>query len=441
MNARSLIDSMTTGNADGAARRAAIAMRAVDSLAALAAGRDTGEGRAIAQVFSGDDAAASVAAMAAIIRYSECDDIHVPSCMTAGCIVVPTALKFAVDASSFADAVEAGYAVGLALAQAVGGVNALAHGVWPALFAAPAVAAVTAAVAMGFDADKTAKALALSMSGASGQAGRPGGWPSGRWIVFGEAVRKGVGAALAVQLGAAGDVALLSEEWLGRHAPAGLAAPRHLESLPVDAAAAFTMKPYVSARQGANAIQAFCAILQRGVSPDAIGAIEVLLPAETLAVVTRPLNAADRLSTIANLGLQFGIAAYERDRLLDVARDRPFDPRSQAYAEKVTIVGDKTLTADEAATWPARVRAQTSNGVIEERCDILSGDPRDLNQIIMLRDKLGRLPGAAGLADHLNWEESGWKTFFQSLRRAHAGLGVRLGTNGNRAKSSEIAYN
>ncbi len=81
-------------------------------------------------------------------------------------------------------------------------------------------------------------------------------------------------------------------------------------------------KPFVAARQGANAIQAFVSLLDQGLAPDTIERVEVSLPSEATGIVKRPLDPANRLSTIANLGLQLGIAAYERDRLLDIERTR-----------------------------------------------------------------------------------------------------------------------
>lgn len=426
MSASSLAEKILAASAGAAERCDNIALHTVDCLAVLESGANTSEGRLIAKIMSAGDAASGVAALAAIGRFTECDDIHIPSCMTAGCIVIPTALKFATDARRFAAAVEAGYAVGLALAQAVGGVKALAQGVWPALLAAPAVAAVTAGVGIGFDAAKTAKALALSLSGASGRAGRPVGMPSGRWIVFGEAVRKGVNAALATQLGVEGDTRIPDRAWLQAQAPAGLASAHYLEELPDNALAAFGLKPFVAARQGANAIEAFRRVLAEGTASDDIAGVEIFLPPDALGVVSRPVDPAERLSKIANLALQLGIAAYEPDRLLDIARHRPIDPRCYAFAGKVVLKPDTAMSPDDLATWAARIVVKTAKGDIEQRCRILSGDPRNASRRTMLEDKIASLPDAS-LARSLGDSGTiGWREFFQSTRRAYAQLSAEL---------------
>ena len=327
MSISALADCVGTIRAENEHHRAAIGLHTADTLACLTAGLKAREGERIARFFGGDEATRA-AGMAAVIRFTECDDIHVPSCMTAGSIVIPVALTFAQDSQSYARAVEAGYAVGLAFAQSVGGVAALAQGVWPALFAAPAAAAVTASVAMKCDRAVTASALGLALAGCSGRAGRPGGWPSGRWFVFGEATLKGIRAALAALQGFRGDIDLISEAWLRQQTAPELAAFEHLKGLVEGAVAQVGFKPYVAARQGANAIQAFVTLLDQGLAPDTIERVDVFLPAAATGIVKRPLDSGSRLSTIAHLGLQLGIAAYERDRLLDIERTRPFKPEN-----------------------------------------------------------------------------------------------------------------
>lgn len=422
MSVSALTECVGTIRAESEQHRTAIGLHTADTLAVLAAGLQACEGERIARFFGNGDEAMRAAGMAAVARFTECDDIHVPSCMTAGAIVVPVALTYAQDSESYARAVEAGYAVGLAFAQSVGGVAALAHGVWPSLFAAPAVAAVTASVAMNCDRAVTASALGLAMSGASGRAGRPGGWPSGRWFIFGEATLKGIRAALATLQGFRGDPDLISEAWLNQQTAPELASIEHLNGLVEGAVAQVGFKPFVAARQGANAIQAFVALLDQGLTPNAIKRVEVFLPSEATGIVTRPLDPGNRLSTIANLGLQLGLAAFERDRLLDVERTRPFKAESLALARKVTVAADDTLVDHGGPSWPARVRAHTRKGVLEAQCAVLSGDPHDRHQAERVKRKREAL-GAAGLSlDLAGWQGDGWQTFFQAQRRAFAAL-------------------
>lgn len=422
MSISALADCVDTIRAESEHHRRAIGLHTADTLAVLAAGLKAGEGARIARFFARGDEATRAACMAAVARFTECDDIHVPSCMTAGAIVIPVALAFAADSRSYARAVEAGYAVGLAFAQSVGGVAALAHGVWPALFAAPAVAAVTASVAMKRDQVTTASALGLALAGASGRAGRPGGWPSGRWLVFGEATLKGIRAALAASQGFGGDVDLVSEDWLRRQTAPELADIEHLKGLVEGAVAQVGIKPYVAARQGSNAIEAFVTLLEQGLAPDSIERVEVFLPSEATGIVTRPLDPASRLSTIAHLGLQLGVAAYDRERLLDIDRTRPFKPETLAFAERVVVTADDTLISSSGPSWPARVRATSGRSAIEACCDTLPGDPHDTHQTECVERKCESLGSADVPLDSAGWHDAGWYTFFQTQRRAFAAL-------------------
>ena len=432
MSISALAECVATIRAESEHHRTAIGLHTADTFAVLSAGLKAREGERIARFFSGGDEAMRAAGMAAVIRFTECDDIHVPSCMTAGAIVIPVALAFAVDSQSYARAVEAGYAVGLAFAQGVGGVRALAQGVWPALFAAPAVAAVTASVAMKCDRAVTASALGLAMAGASGRAGRPGGWPSGRWLLFGEATLKGIRAALAALQGFRGDIDLISESWLRQQTAPELADTEHLSGLVEGAVAQVGFKPYVAARQGANAIQAFVTLLDQGLAPDTIGRVEVFLPKVATGIVTRPLDPANRLSTIAHLGLQLGIAAFERDRMLDIERARPFKPESLAFADRVTVTADDALLSRGGPSWPARVRAHTRNGVVEAYCDVLSGDPHDKHQAQRVKRKREHLGIVDAPLDLAGWQADGWNTFFQAQRRAFAALETPANEDGGR---------
>ena len=424
MSISALTDCVSTIRAESDHHRRAIGLHTIDTLAVLHAALKAREGAAIARFFGEGDEATRAAGMAAVIRFSECDDIHVPSCMTAGAIVIPVALTFAQDSQSYARAVEAGYAVGLAFAQSVGGVAALAQGVWPALFAAPAVAAVTTSVAMNGDRATIANALALAMAGASGRAGRPGGWPSGRWLVFGEAALKGMRAALAAAHGFGGDTDLLSETWLRQQTAPELAEIELLNGLIEGAVAQIGFKPFVAARQGANAIQAFLSLLDRGLAPDAIERVEVSLPPEATGIVKRPLDPANRLSTIANLGLQLGIAAYERDRLLDIERTRSFKPDSLALAHKVVIAAGDKFLGRGGPSWPAQVRAHTPQGMMEAECTVLPGDPHDKDQAELVKQKRERLGPTDIPFDPAGWQAGGWNTFFQAQRRIFAALKV-----------------
>src|SRR6266446_4973195 len=190
-----------------------------DALAAFHAGIATRDGQALARLYRGS-LPEHAAAVAAIARASECDDIHLSSCVTPGAAVIPVALAFAKNRTDAGvqHAIAAGYAAGLNLGVAIGGAKALASGVWPTLLAAPLMAAVTASRLLGHDSERLAHAMALALARASGRIGRPTGTPSDRWFAFAEAVARGIRAAEAAGHGLPGDPALFSGEWLAREA-------------------------------------------------------------------------------------------------------------------------------------------------------------------------------------------------------------------------------
>ncbi|MBW6424088.1 MmgE/PrpD family protein [Rhizobium sp. XQZ8] len=364
MNARDLVSILSTIDGGDKGLRDLVTLHTADALACLAAGAGATEGALLLDFYretGAGDAVSFAAGASAVIRFTEWDAIHVPSCATPDAMAVPAALSFAQDISTYVKAVAAGHAVGVALSEAVGGVSALPE-TWPGLFAAPAVAAVSAAIAMGLSDEQVAQALVLSMAGSSGRNGRPSGMPSARWLAIGEATLKGIRAALAAKAGVKGDLDLFSPGWMKGQATAAVA----LEARHVDpgAIARVTAKPFVSARQGINAIQAFSSLVQKGVDAADIESAQVFLPPVAVPVVSRPLTAEDRLSTIAHLGLQLGIAAFEPARQMDVDRSRPFGADVLAFAKLVTVSADESLV-DEG--WPARVvvsvKGQTQEAV------------------------------------------------------------------------------
>jgi hypothetical protein len=70
-----------------------IDLHVMDMVAAFLTGVRTKEGEALSELYGGRaDISERVAAAASIARLSECDDIHLPSCVTPGAVVVPVAL-------------------------------------------------------------------------------------------------------------------------------------------------------------------------------------------------------------------------------------------------------------------------------------------------------------------------------------------------------------
>ena len=348
-----------------------------DVLAAFLAGLRTEDGRAMAGRHNQiSDRMEQAAAIAAIARLSECDDIDLASCVTPGAVVVPVALAFAgaSDTSEVDRAVAAGYAAGLRLGAAIGGARALARGAWPTLFTAPVMAAVTASVLARSDSEQIAHAIALALAGSDGRVSHP----TERWTLLADAVLRGLRAANAASKGARGDLNAL---------PEGV----DLEAASDASITSVGFKPFPIARQGANAVVAFQRLLSKGIDPSRIEAVEVFVPAINLALLNRPVSQSDRLSRLCNLGLQLAAAALAPELLYDPERAIPSDGALLEFVSRVSVTAASDVEAEWPDRWPARVAIRTGGERVEETVirAPFDHDGRDLTQL--LTDKWRRL--------------------------------------------------
>jgi len=372
-----------------------IDLHAMDTVAALLAGVRTKEGRALSDLYGAKaDISERVAAAAAIARLSECDDIHLPSCVTPGAIVIPIALALGAnrDNEEFNRAVAAGYAAGLRLGMAIGGAKALAAGVWPTLLAAPLMAAVTASCLSSHDRDQLAHTMALALSGANGRLGRPAGEPSGRWFLLGDAVLKGLRASNAAGQGFRADLMLLSKPWLtaqAGHDDVDIGAWDSSAAAPSISDVGY--KPFPIARQGANAVVAFQHLLSEGLDPQRIRTVEVFVPSMNAALLNRPVLDNDRLSRLSNVGFQLACAALAPEMLYDVERtSRPAAPLVD-FARRVTVTQASELEAHLPHRWAARVVVNTDSERLEKTVVAAAFDHDAPNLAQLLRDKWRRL--------------------------------------------------
>jgi len=329
-----------------------VALHVYDTIAAFLAGLDIADGRALRRFYTQGEFAAAAAAIA---RLSECDDIHLASCVTPGAAVIPVALAYAEtsDAQTVHRAIAAGYAAGISLGTAIGGTRALHNGVWPSLLAAPLMSAVTASCLLGYDAPTLAHAMALSLAGASGRIGRPSGSPSGRWFAFAECVQKGIRAAQAAGQGFRGDLSLITPAWLAAQGGHHGVDASVFETTPSIAEVGF--KPFPIARQGLNAVIAFQQLLGKGVDPHTIEAIEVSVPATNAALLSRPATEHDRLSRMSSIGYQLACAALTPSVLYDPERMPPPGVPLMEFAQRVTVIPAQDFDVHMPNRWPARV--------------------------------------------------------------------------------------
>ncbi len=381
-----------------------LALHTADAMVALRAGAATAEGQALLRFVAGADASplGRVVANASVMRLTEIDDIHRASCVTVSALTVPVAVAFATDDTSpaqFFDALYVGHELALRLALAAGGARLLTRGQWPSLIVAPFGAAATAGRLLGLSPARMRHALALAVSSAPRQPGRFQGTRSGRWWLFGEAVRSGCMAALAAADGIDGDPEILSADWL-KSVGGDLAAPEQLTSQGM-LTRGLSIKPHASAKQALAAIHGLRQLIaQNQLVPEQIDAIEVQVPPPYAAMLDRDPPRTNRLATLVNAPWQLALAALQPALLDDVAREVwPEDPRLPALAARIQVVADPALDALYPDTFPARVVVRVGGARHETLVTDSPGDPACAFDAAQLIDKARRMLGSEAELD------------------------------------------
>lgn len=332
--------------------------------------------------------------VAALVRLAETDDIHLASCITPGSVVIPVALAAAGSAEHdrFGQAVAAGYAAGLRLGMAIGGARAMEAGVWPTMVAAPLMAATTASVMRGADAERLANAMAIALSGRSGRIGRPTGAQTSRWLSFARAVAAGVEAEADAAAGLQGDMDLVSPAWLAAQSAAHLVDPDALLAPNGPGIADTGYKPFATARQGATAIAAFRQLLEEEqLEAGRIDHVLVEVPSANHALVSRPLNPADRLSTLSSAAFQLAAAAIEPDLLFDAARLGAPDARILDLAQRIEARAAADLDENWPRLWAGRVTVQAAGRTVRREVSSLDTDAGGPVAEAAVREKFARM--------------------------------------------------
>ncbi|MEO3387610.1 MmgE/PrpD family protein [Mesorhizobium sp. CAU 1741] len=332
--------------------------------------------------------------VAALVRLAETDDIHLASCITPGSVVIPVALaaSAAGDGTRFDRAVATGYAAGIRLGLAIGGARAMEVGVWPTMVAAPVMAAATAAVMRGGDAAHMANAMAIALAGRGGRIGRPVGSSTARWLNFARAVAAGVEAEADAAAGLAGDVDIVSPAWLSAQSNAGMIAPDVLVADHGPGIADTGYKPFATARQGAAAIAAFRQLLdEEGFGADQIDHLLVEVPSASHAMVSRPLNPADRLSTLSSLGYQLALAALSPDRLFDAARLDAAAENVLSFARRVDVRPAPDLDDIWPELWAGRFTVQVAGRSLRREIKRMDTDAGSPAAEAAVREKFARM--------------------------------------------------
>ena len=367
----------------------------IDTVGALIASTPTPEGLRLLRFRAGlrDFADASsalaldLATRCALVRASEIDDIHLPSMITPGAIVIPGALTLAaampavaaqeVTAHDLTAAMLAGYEAMTRLGRAIDGPTILYRGIWPTYFAAPFGIAAVAARLFKLDARGCANALALALTLAAPGVGHHNTLSTSRWFAVGAAARNGLAAALAAQAGFTSDLDLMEGNFFS-----GIYAITPDPAALTDgfggglALRETSFKPWCAARQTMAATQALREILQAGVRPQEIDRIEAFVLPTHLAMINHGVRSGDRASHLTSIAYCMAVAALAENMRADVGQS-PVSllPPILDFMNKIKVTAEESLLADYPLSWPARVVVTAGAARHERLVRHVPGDP------------------------------------------------------------------
>jgi 2-methylcitrate dehydratase PrpD len=389
------------------AERAIQRRHVADTLLAAAVGAWTEEGRQLRYVLPRDSIADVAGMAAAVVRHTEIDDIHTPSCTTPSSVTVPTALTLAhargiSDPEHVASAIWVGTELLVRLGLAIDGARILYRGVWPTYFAAPLAAAAIAARMGSLSETETAHALSLALMLTAGRSGRFHGKLPGRSVILAMAISAGMQAAQAARHGVGGDPDLLDGPWLrdahGLQADLGALLGALTSSLGRGSVyTQLSLKPFCSAKQAVAATEALMTLIEAGLAPATIDKVTVRVPPPYARMVSTKPEAGSRSSTIVSAAYQLGLAACRRERLYDIERASAMqDADVLAFAGKVAVVPDEGLLSDFPASFPAEIEVSAKGTLHRKRVTAALGDPSRSLHDAQLKEKADRVFKQAG---------------------------------------------
>jgi 2-methylcitrate dehydratase PrpD len=382
----------------------------VDTVVAAVAGQRCRETAALAPLF-GDRIEDRIAKLAASIRLTEIDDIHLPSCTTPSSVVIPVALGLAIEDESrrsrVTDALWVGTEIMTRFGTAVRGPDILYREVWPTYLCAPLTSAATAARMLGLSPKQTVHALSIALTLSAGGSGRFRQELSPRWLLQACAVRDGIVAAKAAQQGFAGDGGLLDREWLKESHGIVLDIGTFLDTIggTPSAYTGLSIKPYCSAKQPMAAVEALRQIVAGGVAVDSIRSVVVKVPAAYVGMIGGPIDPGNRATTFASVRYQMALTLFRPDSLYDVVREgMPLDEPMARFMEKVSVERDDALAAGYPRRWPGKVVVDAGGQTIERTVLDAPGDPGARLDDVAVSDKAARvLDPAVGAEARTDW--------------------------------------
>ena len=380
-----------------------VELHVIDTVGACIAGAATAEGRLLHQFRNATQNEAfaplglDIATRCAQARLSEIDDIHLPSMITPGGIVIPVAMSMArarrgPSADDVIGAILAGYEVMTRLGRAIDGPTVLYRGIWPTYFAAPIGVAAVAARVLQLDAQQAANALALAMTFASPGVGHHNAATTSRWLTIGTAARNGFAAALAAKEGFTSDLKLIEGNFFsGVYGIApdvaaltnGLGADTVLRDV--------SFKAWCAARQTMPATQGLREIIDSGVASESITEIRASVLPPHLKMIDHGVVVGDRASFLTSLPYCMAVAAVAPQLAFDVQQSPPAMPPAVAdFMKKIKVEADESLLVDYPRRWRARVRVTAGADTHDLQVTEVPGDPTAPFNRALVQDKFRR---------------------------------------------------
>ena len=381
-----------------------------DVVVARMAGDATTEGRELLKVFTRESRVEAIAAAAGLVRLTEMDDIHIESTTTPSSVTVPVALGLAAQGAGSPADLESSLYVGTELVVRFGlamdGSRSLMKGVWPTRAAAALGACATAARMLGLTWEQAHEALSLALTMSAGRGGPFVQSPSGRWVLFAQAVETGLRAAMAGRAGFSGGPRPPSPEWIA--GTLGVAFDAEIMTRDLGKGSVFpelSLKPYATSRQTLSAADAMLGLVAGGLPVETVRGVTIRIPQAHLGLVSAPFDPSIRSRNFMSIGTQVAIAAVRPAQLYDAEREGVVrDPDVMAFAAKCTVVGDDELDAVFPNVWGARLDLDTTAGPVSRTVLEPYGSPENRMDDVQLRDKARAIlsPGGdAGRADEI----------------------------------------
>jgi 2-methylcitrate dehydratase PrpD len=392
-----------------AARQRDLALHVFDTVAAWVATGTTPEARILRELYArsaATDPALDLGLGCALTRLSEIDDIHLASMITPGAIVIPAAITIAAslrtDPVALSEAIAAGYEAMIRLGLALDGPSILYRGIWPSYIAAPFGVAAVAARLFELSAEAAANALALALTLAAPGVGQQHASTGSRWLAIGNAARNGLFAAQAADVGFTSDLNLFENGFFSTVFGITPRTSQLVEDLGTNYKfEQVSLKPWCAARQTMAGTQALREILDTGVSPADITAIEVLIPPPFLKMIDHGIGASkeqrfgNRIARLTSQPYQLAIAALAPDLAFDLAQNDEVPDDVLRFMDKITVRADAEVLQDFPRRWPACLRVRARQGDHERTIVHVPGDPERQLDGDARKAKARRLIGAA----------------------------------------------